>query len=129
LDEDSAGLRAADLEDEVCDFNCADVACVADLEDWGWRGLRLECWACCDDQGPDFAGDFDDLGDFNGRGDEVGAVVEVEDLGGGALVHAGLDCGCVVCGAISFGATRFDAEERGGGVCFVLRLRALEDST
>lgn len=42
LHEDGARLRAADLEDEVGDFNCANVANVADLKDWCWTGLRLE---------------------------------------------------------------------------------------
>ena len=93
---------------------------MADLEHRRWFGLIGKSAPGRHDDGPDLAGDFDVGGHFDGRADEVGAVVEIDDLRRGGGVEDGLDGGGVVGDAVAFCAAGFDAEEGGGGEGFVL---------
>ena len=111
FDHDGARRSAFSLEHEVAHFDRAGGAGGADLEDWGRVGLGGEGGAGGHDQGPDFAGDFDVVWDFDGLGDEIGAVVEVDDLAGRCFVQECLDSCSVVGDAIAFSSCGFDAEE------------------
>ena len=111
FDEDGAGGGAFGREDEVAHFDGAGVARLADLEHGGRFGLVGKGGAGRHEEGPDLAGDFDVGGDFDGVGDDVGAVVKVDDLRGGGGEEDGLDGGGVVGVPVTFGAVGLDAEE------------------
>lgn len=111
FDHDGARGSAFGFEYQVAHFDRAGGAGLADLEDWGWVGLGGECGAGGHDQGPDFACDFDVIGDFDCLGYEVGAVVEVDDLAGRRFIQDCLDSCSVVGDAIALSSCGFDAEE------------------
>ncbi len=128
FDEDGAGLGTFDLKDQVAHLDGAGLAGLADLEDWGWGGLVGERGARGHDDGPDLAGDLDVGGDFDGGRDDVGAVVEVDDLACLRTVEDFLDRRRVICYTIAFGSCGLDADEGRGGDGFVLWLGTLEDA-
>ena len=87
LDHDCAWGWAFGLEDEVAHFDRASVTWLADLEDRSWRCLIGEGIAGGHDEGPHLTSHLDVLGDFDGRSDHIGTVVEVENLVRGEIVH------------------------------------------
>ena len=111
FDHDGSRGGAFGFEHQVAHFDGARGAGLADLKDGGWVGLGGEGGAGGHDQGPDFARDFDVVGDFDCLGDEVGAVVEVDDLAAGCFVQDCLDSCSVVRDAIPLGSCGLDAEE------------------
>lgn len=112
LDHDGAWGGAFGFEHEVAHFDRAGGAGLADLEDWGWVGLGGEGGTGGHDQWPDLTGDFDVVWDFDCLGDEIGAVVEVDDLTGRRFVEDCLNRCSVIGDAIALGSCGFDAEER-----------------
>ena len=102
---------------------------MTDLEDW-LRIVRIcKGGSIGHDQRPDLTGDANILGYFDGIGDEIGTMVEVDDLIGCGGVESSLNGGSVVSHTISLGTRTFDADERCNGSCRVLRLGSLKDRT
>lgn len=127
LDHDSAGGGAESLEDHVGDLDGTGVTRLADAEDRLGVGLVAEAGALGHDHGPDLTSDLDVLGDVDGVGDDVCAVVKVDDLIGCRSIKDLLDSCGVIGRTITLGTTGLDGNEAGCGEGLVLGLGAGED--
>lgn len=127
FDEDTAGSRALGGNNELRQLNISLVTRLTDLEHGNGVLHVREGLAGGHQHRPDFSGDLDVPGHLDSGGDEVGTVVEVDDLVGGGLVKNSLDGLGVVCLAITLGSGTLDADEVGNGDALVLRLCALKD--
>ena len=127
FDENSARSRAFSLKDEVTHLDSTGVAGLADLEDGLGLGLITEGLTVGHDQRPDLAGDLDVLWYFDGIGNEIGAVVKVDNLAIRRLVKNGLKSCGVIRHAVTLGTSRLDADKTSSGCRFVLRLRTLDN--
>ena len=127
FDEDGARGGAFGFKDEVAHFDGTCVAGLANLEDGLRVGLVVEGFAVRHDQGPDLTGDLDVLGHLDSVGDEIGAVVKVDNLAIRRFVKDGLESGGVVRNAVTLGTSRLDTDEAGSWYRFVLWLGALND--
>src|SRR5690606_23167957 len=76
-----------------------------------------------------FTRDLDVLGHLDGGGDEVGTMIEVDNLTFLDIVEDILDSLRVIRCAITLGARRLDAHKRGRGILFVGRPGALKNLT
>ena len=87
------GTRGGTLghDDKVAHLDGAGLALLSDLESGDGVVLVGELAAVSHDHGPDLTGDLDILGNLDGIGDDVGTVVEVDDLVGGSAVKDLLD--------------------------------------
>ena len=126
--DDGARLGTRSAEDEVRHLNGALVAGLPNLEDRLRVLLVLECAvAAGQDERPDLADDLDVLGDLDCVGDDVGAVVEVNDLVFLHVVEDLLDSIRIVCHAVALGAVCLDAHEGARGYLLVLGLGPCEN--
>lgn len=131
LNHDGTGDRASRLEDHVRNLNGTSVASLADLEDGNRVGHVAELVALGHDHGPGLADNLDGgvSGNFDGVGDDVGAVVEVDNLAVGGRVNDGLNGSGVIGAGITLGTARFYGDEAGNSIGLVLGLAAREDGT
>lgn len=129
FDEDTTGSRALGGNDELRQLNVSLVAWLADLKHGNGVLHVREGLAGGHQHRPDFSGDLDVLGHLDSGGDEVGTMVEVDDLVGSGFVKNSLDGLGVVCLAITLGSGTLDADELVGGDVLVLWFCALKDLT
>lgn len=128
LHEDSTGLRTSSLEHEILHLNVADIALLTDLPDRLGVGLVLESLvASSHDEGPDLADNLDVLGNLDSVGDEVSAVIEVDNLVLLDGIKDGLDGSGIVSLTITHGALGLDGDKLGGIDVGVLGLALGDD--
>lgn len=127
FDEDTARSRTLGGNNELRQLDISLVTWLTDLEHGNGVLHVREGLAGGHQHRPDFSSDLDVLGHLDGGGDEVGTMVEVDDLVGRGLVKNSLDGLGVVCLAITLGSGTLDAEELVGGDVLVLWLCALKD--
>lgn len=131
FDHDSTRSGTGSLEDHVGDLDGTGVASLTNLEDGDGVGLVAELVALGHDHGPGLTNDLDGAvtGNLDGVSDDVGTVVEVDDLAVGSRVNNGLDGSSVISAGITLGTTRLDRDEAGDSVGLVLGLAASKDRT
>ncbi|KAI6772738.1 hypothetical protein HG530_003696 [Fusarium avenaceum] len=128
LHQDSTGLGSESLKHEVLDLDIADITSLTDLPDGLGVGLILEVLAATShDERPDFADNLDVLGNLDSIGNDIGTVVEVNNLALLNTVKDSLDSSSVVGLSITLGTLGLDRNKVGGGNGVVLRLALGDD--
>lgn len=131
LNHDGTRDWASRLDDHVRNLDGTSVASLTDLEDGDGVGHVAELVALGHDHGPGLADNLDGrvTRDLDGVRDDVGAVVEVDDLAIGGRINDRLNGSGVIRAGITLSTARLDGDEAGCGVGLVLRLAAREDGT
>ena len=127
LHEDSTRGGTLSGDDEVAHLHRAGLTLLADLEEGNGILLIGELLAVCHEHRPDLTSDLDVLGDLDGGGDDVGTVVEVDNLTVLVAVENLLDSLGVIGGPITLGTSRLDADKVGGLNFLVEGLGAFEN--
>lgn len=128
LHEDGTGLRAESLEHEILDLDVADITLLTNLPDRLGVGLVLEVLvAAGHDERPDLTDNLDVLGDLDSVGDDVGAVVKVDNLAFSDAVKDSLDSSGIIRDTITLGALGLDRHKLGSGDVVVLGLALGDD--
>lgn len=127
LHHDCARSGALSLEHEVLHLDSARLTGLADLPESPGVALVTEERAGGHDERPVLTDDLDVGRDDDSRGNDVGTMVNVEDLTGGDAGHGLLESGSVISNSVTDSAEGANGDEVADSDVGVLRLGASEE--
>ena len=123
LHHNCTGLRANCLKHQVRHLDRSNITDFTNLEDRLWVILVLECaGASCHNEWPNFASDSDVLRDLDCACDNIGSVVEIDDICSADRVEESLDGSCIVSDTVTLCSCGLDTLESRNGLLLILWL-------
>ena len=122
LNKDSTGLGTSSLEDDIGNLNITRVTALTDLEHGSGLGLVGEGVTGSDNHGPNLTNNLGTSRDLEGARDDVGTVVEVDNLSIGETIEDSLESSSIISRSVTLGTLSLNGDKVGSSDTVVLGL-------